>query len=92
MTKDDIHHLAASVGMVKTGGDLIKPMWLASDDQIARMLEVVVMNVKQSASEVMVKAIKKAAEYERAECAKIADIAGMTGQDVARLIREREND
>ena len=73
MTKDDIAHLASSVGMVQTGGDLLKPMWLASDAQIAKMLEVVIADVKQSASEVMVKAIKKAAEYERGECAKIAD-------------------
>lgn len=92
MTKEDIQHLAASVGMVQTGGDLLTPMWLASEAQIARMLEVVIADVKQSAREVMVNAIKKAAEYERAECAKIAEIAGMTSKDIARSIREREND
>ena len=92
MTKDDIAHLAGSVGMVQTGSDLLKPMWLASEEQIHKMLDVVIKDVKQSASEVMVKAIKKAAEYERGECAKIAEIAGMTGKDIARSIREREND
>ena len=69
MTRDDIEHLALSVGMIRTQGDLIKPLWTASDAQIAKMLEVVIGDVKQSASEIMVKAIKKAVQYERAECA-----------------------
>jgi len=49
MTRDDIEHLALSVGMIRTQGDLIKPLWTASDAQIAKMLEVVIGDVKQSA-------------------------------------------
>jgi hypothetical protein len=53
------------------------------------MLEVVIGDVKQSASEVMVKAIKKAVQYERAECAKLA---GYVSKEAAKSIREREDD
>ena len=90
MTKDDLHNLAQRVGMVRTESDLIKPLWTASDSQLQKMIEIVIKDVKQSASEIMVKAIKKAAEYERSECAKIADYADQ--KDLAKQIREREND
>ncbi len=90
MTKDDIDALCGQVGMLRTGGDLIKPLWTASDAQVAKLVEIVVNQVKQNASEYVVKAIKKAAEYERGECAKIADYAGQ--KDLAKQIREREND
>jgi len=89
VTRDDIEHLALSVGMIRTQGDLIKPLWTASDAQIAKMLEVVIGDVKQSASEIMVKAIKKAVQYERAECAKLA---GYVSKEAAKSIREREDD
>ncbi len=89
MTRDDIEHLALSVGMIRTQGDLIKPLWTASDAQIAKMLEVVIGDVKQSASEIMVGAIKKAVAYERAECAKIA---GYSSSEAAKAIRERKDD
>ena len=92
MTKDDLEELAARCGMIRGQGDIIKPLWTASDEQLGRLAEAIIQQVKQSASEVMVRAIKKAVEYERAECAKIADIAGMTGQDISRAIREREDD
>jgi hypothetical protein len=49
----------------------------------------VVSEVKQSASEYVVRAIKKAVEYERAECAKLA---GYVSKEAAKSIREREND
>ena len=89
MTREDIEHLALSVGMIRTQGDLIKPLWTASDAQIAKMLEVVIGDVKQSASEIMVKAIKKAVQYERAECAKLVSYVS---KEAAKSIREREDD
>ena len=89
MTREDIENLALGVGMIRTQGDLIKPLWTASDAQLAKMVETVVAEVKQSASEYVVRAIKKAVEYERAECAKIADYAG--NQDLAKAIRERND-
>ena len=72
MTREDIENLALGVGMIRTQGDLIKPLWTASDAQIAKLVETVVKEVKQNASEYVVRAIKKAVEYERAECAKLA--------------------
>lgn len=89
MTKDDVHSLAQGVGMVRTESDLIKPLWTASDSQLQKMIEIVIQDVKQSASEVMVKAIKKAVAYERAECAKLA---GYVSPEAAKSIREREDD
>jgi hypothetical protein len=89
LTKDDLHNLASGVGMIRTQGDLIKPLWTGSDAQLMRMLEIVIRDVKQSASEVMVGAIKKAVAYERAECAKIA---GYSSSEAAKAIREREDD
>lgn len=87
MTKGDLHDLAAGVGMIRTESDLIRPLWTASDSQLTRMLEIVIRDVKQSASEVMVDAIKKAVAYERAECAKIA---GYSSSEAAKAIRERD--
>ena len=92
MTKEDLEELAASCGMIRGQGDIIKPLWTASDEQLARLVESVIQQVKQSASEIMVRAIKKAVEYERAENAKLADTAKLTGQDAAKLIRERKDD
>jgi hypothetical protein len=89
MNREDIENLALGVGMIRTQGDLIKPLWTASDAQLAKMVETVVAEVKQSASEYVVRAIKKAVEYERAECAKLA---GYVSKEAAKSIREREND
>jgi len=89
MTREDIEHLALSVGMIRMDLDGVKPLWTASEAQIAKMLEVVIGDVKQSASEVMVKAIKKAVQYERAECAKLASYVS---KEAAKSIREREDD
>ena len=89
MTKDDVQSLAQGVGMVRTESDLIKPLWTASDSQLQKMIEIVIQDVKQSASEIMVKAIKKAVAYERAECAKLA---GYVSPEGAKSIREREDD
>lgn len=89
MTPDDLQEVAARVGMVKTPQGQIKPLWMASDKQLAAFAQEIVADVKQSASEYVVKAIKKAAEYEREQCAKLAEIEGMTQGDIARAIRER---
>ena len=77
MTREDIENLALGVGMIRTQGDLIKPLWTASDAQIAKLVETVVKEVKQNASEYVVRAIKKAVEYERAECAKLVEADGV---------------
>lgn len=92
MTRDDLHEVAQKVGMVKTPQGTFKPVWMASDDQLMAFAKVIVADVKQSASEFVVQAIKKAVDYEREQCAQLADIEGMTRKDIQRTIRERAND
>lgn len=89
MTREDIENLALGVGMIRMDLDGVKPLWTASNAQLAKMVETVVAEVKQSASEYVVRAIKKAVEYERAECAKLASYVS---KEAAKSIREREND
>ena len=89
MTREDLIVLATNCGMVKTPPRDFKPLWLASDAQLEAFANAIISEVKQNASEFMVKAIKKAVEYEREECAKIASVAGITDRDIARQIRER---
>ena len=83
MTREDLIVLATNCGMVKTPPRGFKPLWLASDAQLEAFANAIITEVKQNASEFMVKAIKKAVEYEREECAKLAE------GEAARSIRER---
>jgi len=92
MTRDDLQELALKVGMAKTPQGTFKPLWMASDDQLMAFAQAVIKDVKQSASEFVVTAIKKAVDYEREQCAQLADIEGMTPQDIRRAIRERAHD
>jgi hypothetical protein len=89
MTREDIENLALGVGMIRMDLDGVKPLWTASNAQLGKLVETVVSEVKQSASEYVVRAIKKAVEYERAECAKLA---GYVSKEAAKSIREREDD
>ena len=89
MTREDIENLALGVGMIRMDLDGVKPLWTASNAQLGKLVETVVSEVKQSASEYVVRAIKKAVEYERAECAKLASYVS---KEAAKSIREREND
>jgi hypothetical protein len=73
MTRDDLQELAMGVGMVKTPQGMIKPLWMASEAQLQAFAEAIIKDVKQSASEYVVQAIKKAVEYERNECAKVCE-------------------
>lgn len=87
MDKKILQELAEKVGMAKTAGDVIQPMYVSSSSQLQAFAAAIIAEVKQSASEVLVRAIKKAVEYERAECAKIADWAD--AKEVSRNIRTR---
>ena len=89
MTREDIENLALGVGMIRMDLDGVEPLWTASNAQLGKLVETVVSEVKQSASEYVVRAIKKAVEYERAECAKLA---GYVSKEAAKSIREREDD
>lgn len=88
MTNEQIEELAHKLGMI--GTDTYNKFWTASTKQLKEFAETIIQDVKQSASEMMIQAIKKTAEYERGECAKLADYAG--SKEAAKAIREREND
>jgi hypothetical protein len=90
MDINQIEELAHGCGMTRTSGDLIKPMWVASTGQLNQFASVIIHDLKQNASEYMIRAIKKAVEYERAECAKLSDYAG--DKELSKRIRERGND
>jgi hypothetical protein len=50
---------------------------------------------KQVARDQLIQSIKKAAEYEREQCAKVAEMAwfeGMEQEDIAKAIRERADE
>ena len=89
MNREELETLAQNCGMIQTNSNGIK-LWTTSTNQLGRMLEGVVKEVKQSASETLLRAIKKTAEYERSECAKLADYAG--NQELAKQIRSRSDD
>jgi hypothetical protein len=76
MTRDDLQELAMGVGMVKTPQGMIKPLWMASEAQLEAFAQAIIKDVKQSASEYVVQAIKKAVEYEREQCARACEAAG----------------
>ena len=88
MTNEQIEKLANELGMIFTNTH--NKFWTASTKQLKDFAEAIIADVKQSASEMMIQAIKKAAEYERSECAKLADYAG--SKEAAKAIRERKND
>ena len=67
--------LAKKCGMTKTPQTTIQPLWLASDLQLEAFAHTIVYSVKQSASEYVVQAIKKAVEYEREQCARLCEQA-----------------
>lgn len=81
MTHDDLQEVAQGVGMVKTPQTYFKPIWLASDPQLMAFAAEINKNIKQSASEYVVQAIRKAVEYEREQCAKVVEADGLARGD-----------
>ena len=90
MKEEHIKKIADSVGMIATGGDFLKPVYVASVDQLNSFAGHIIADVKQNASELLVRAIKKAVEFERAECAKLSDYAGH--KELSKSIRQRSEE
>jgi hypothetical protein len=80
--------LAQKCGMTKTSQSVIQPLWLASDLQLQTFAHTIIYQVKQNASVMMVEAIKKAVEYEREQCSRIASAY----PEIAQAIKERGDD
>jgi hypothetical protein len=87
MTLDDIEEVALKCGMRKT-----KKNWWASQAQLELFANNMLSEFKQIARDQLITSIKKAADYEREQCAKVAEMAWFNGieQDhIANEIRKR---
>jgi len=90
MTLDDIEEVALKCGMVKTN-----KTWSATDAQFQCFTTNFLEEFKGIARDQLVKSIKRAADYEREQCAKIAEMAwfnGMEQDHIANAIRGRADE
>ena len=90
MTLDDIEEVALKCGMVKTN-----KTWSATDAQFQCFTNNFLEEFKGIARDQLVKSIKRAADYEREQCAKIAEMAwfnGMEQDHIANAIRGRADE
>ena len=90
MTLDDLVEMALRCGMVKT-----QKNWSATETQLEYFANNLMEEFKQIARDQLIQSIKKTAEYEREQCAKVAEMAwfeGMEQEDIAKAIRERGED
>ena len=90
MTLDDLEEMALRCGMVKT-----KKIWSATEMQLEYFTNNLLEEFKQMARNQLIQSIKKTAEYEREQCAKVAEMAwfeGMEQEDIAKAIRERDGE
>jgi hypothetical protein len=90
MTLDDIEEVALKCGMVKTN-----KTWSATDTQFQCFTNNFLEEFKGIARDQLVKSIKRAADYEREQCAKIAEMAwfnGMEQDHIANAIRGRADE
>jgi hypothetical protein len=90
MTLDDIEEVALKCGMVKTN-----KKWLATETQFECFTNNFLEEFKGIARDQLVKSIKRAADYEREQCAKVAEMAwfnGMEQDHIANAIRGRADE
>jgi ATP-dependent helicase/DNAse subunit B len=90
MTLDDLEEVALKCGIKKT-----KKNWLASPTQLEQFANNLLEEFRDIARNQIVQSIKKAADYEREQCAKVAEMAwfkGIEQEDIANAIRERADE
>jgi hypothetical protein len=90
MTLDDIEEVALKCGMVKTN-----KKWSATETQFECFTTNFLEEFKGIARDQLVKSIKRAADYEREQCAKVAEMAwfnGMEQDHIASAIRDRADE
>jgi hypothetical protein len=90
MTLDDIEEVALKCGMVKAN-----KKWSATETQFECFTNNFLEEFKGIARDQLVKSIKRAADYEREQCAKIAEMAwfnGMEQDHIANAIRGRADE
>lgn len=87
MTLDDLEEVALKSGLRKS-----KKNWYASQAQLEQFANSMLAEFKQIAREQLITSIKKAADYEREQCAKVAEMAwfdGIEQEHIAGAIRKR---
>ena len=90
MTLDDLEEVALKCGMEKT-----KKHWSATELQLEQFANNLLEEFRGIARDQLIQSIKRAADYEREQCAKVAEMAwfeGMEQEDIAKAIRERDGE
>ena len=90
MTLDDLEEVALKCGMLRT-----KNNWLATELQLEQFANNLLEEFRGIARDQLIQSIKRAADYEREQCAKVAEMAwfeGMEQEDIAKAIRERDGE
>ncbi len=90
MTLDDLEEVALKCGMEKT-----KKHWSATELQLEQFANNLLEEFRGIARDQLIQSIKRAADYEREQCAKVAEMAwfeGMKQEDIAKAIRERDGE
>ena len=90
MTLDDLEEMALKCGMEKT-----KKHWSATELQLEQFANNLLEEFRGIARDQLIQSIKRAADYEREQCAKVAEMAwfeGMEQEDIAKAIRERDGE
>lgn len=90
MTLDDLEEVALKCGMEKT-----KKHWSATELQLEQFANNLLEEFRGIARDQLIQSIKRAADYEREQCAKVAEMAwfeGIEQEDIAKAIRERDGE
>ena len=90
MTLDDLEEVALKCGMEKT-----KKHWSATEAQLEQFANNLLEEFRGIARDQLIQSIKRAADYEREQCAKVAEMSwfkGIEQEDIANAIRERADE
>jgi len=90
MTLDDLEEVALKCGMVRT-----KKNWSATESQLECFANNLLEEFREIARDQLIQSIKRAADYEREQCAKVAEMSwfkGIEQEDIANAIRERADE
>jgi len=90
MTLDDLEEIALKCGMVRT-----KKNWSATESQLECFANNLLEEFREIARDQLIQSIKRAADYEREQCAKVAEMSwfkGIEQEDIANAIRERADE
>ena len=90
MTLDDLEEVALKCGMARNNKH-----WLATAAQLELFANNLLEEFRGIARDQLVQSIKRAADYEREQCAKVAEMSwfkGIEQEDIANAIRERADE